>query len=839
MGFRIGVVCYAPQATQPTPLLSRTFFGSPPVILKDITVEGGPHGLGHTSTGGGKGMAVLEGLVAVLELFDVLKETTHTKPDSVPFRSYVIHLAAGLPDSAERPMWNVSSVLDGVTWDTLPSEFRKRDIHYSLIQVRPIPRLHELYNSIAGTASRNAFFDVFPGHSVKLMGYPEPETNPKRVAETDVSPESKRARIASKPHSSPTTDNATAQSSNTPKIAPAKVRTANTAKVPASPTVPQPPAIVSQPPPAPVPVLRPPSAPSAPSAPSVPSASSAPVASGSTTATQPPSASIAPAASTSTTASVPPEALPTSTPQATNVALQKFMERLKASEAKMATDAHLADVAEAEGRHEDAKALREQLHNTKLSLAKVRDALKKNWEKHKQTQEKGGPGPSSSTSSGPANVSPKKEPMSVQIPPPPTTTLPPAVPPSRPTAPASQPPAASPIRLPAQIAPHQQGTPAGPPMGPPAASPRVAAQMQKLIEQRNRTPHMPPSTIPGPPEQGPSVNRPMNNQVPHWKGLLTWSGSDSETHVRRDMQASVAMLPNRGAETLGLEHWPHSMAIAPSRERAVSPPVLQEWLKKHQCTLLNLAPIPQSAETKALNEDCFKTLFRLLTEKGIYAIAAWSTQGGPLENRLLIFPIQKGLYAAYFHTAGGMPELPKPITDIPRDPAQMAKWKEVFTKLSPDQQATLMSLPPDKRVAWIQSLAVRQQQHLLLQQQQQQQQHLQQQQQLQHFQQQQQVQAMPMQQDPALTAMQAMAAHHAFPPQQMSNPMMNGFPGGLPSQGMQLPHGVSTMNFNMPQMAPHGLHQRTPSGNGLPMGQNLPPGVSREMLQSFMNRNAG
>ena len=41
------------------------------------------------------------------------------------FHNHIIHLAASPPDSAERPMWNVSPLLDSLTWDTLPAELRK------------------------------------------------------------------------------------------------------------------------------------------------------------------------------------------------------------------------------------------------------------------------------------------------------------------------------------------------------------------------------------------------------------------------------------------------------------------------------------------------------------------------------------------------------------------------------------------------------------------------------------------------------------------------------------------------------------------------------------------
>lgn len=60
------------------------------------------------------------------------------------------------------------------------------------------------------------------------------------------------------------------------------------------------------------------------------------------------------------------------------------------------------------------------------------------------------------------------------------------------------------------------------------------------------------------------------------------------------------------------------MAISPSNQRAVSTPlILQEWLKKHKAQLLNVLPVPQNMESKTMNEESYKVLHRLLSEKGI------------------------------------------------------------------------------------------------------------------------------------------------------------------------------------------------------------------------------
>lgn len=62
------------------------------------------------------------------------------------------------------------------------------------------------------------------------------------------------------------------------------------------------------------------------------------------------------------------------------------------------------------------------------------------------------------------------------------------------------------------------------------------------------------------------------------------------------------------------------MAISPSSQRAVAAPVLQEWLKKHKVHLLGITSVPQNQESKVANEENYKVLCRLLSEKGIVSL---------------------------------------------------------------------------------------------------------------------------------------------------------------------------------------------------------------------------
>ena len=68
-----------------------------------------------------------------------------------------------------------------------------------------------------------------------------------------------------------------------------------------------------------------------------------------------------------------------------------------------------------------------------------------------------------------------------------------------------------------------------------------ASQMQQLMDQRNRTPQMPSTTV-TPMEQGgpPNALQPGTLTVSGvWRGLLSWRGVDSGTNQKREMQTWV------------------------------------------------------------------------------------------------------------------------------------------------------------------------------------------------------------------------------------------------------------------------------------------------------------
>ena len=56
------------EAGMPTPVLAKLFFSPPANMMKDMREEPHKLGIGQTGSGGGYGMAALEGLVAAIEV---------------------------------------------------------------------------------------------------------------------------------------------------------------------------------------------------------------------------------------------------------------------------------------------------------------------------------------------------------------------------------------------------------------------------------------------------------------------------------------------------------------------------------------------------------------------------------------------------------------------------------------------------------------------------------------------------------------------------------------------------------------------------------------------------
>ena len=149
-------------------------------------------------------------------MFDKLRQSIGVPPGQsqiqqpnkppVTLISHIVHLAAAPPDGSPHPVWNANSKFDQLMWASLPDEFKQvrspsslafrlshscpqRQINYSIVTIRPIPRFKEIFQSVRifahffnvvsltvlktnSTDATTPWFDVAPNHTVMLSGFP-------------------------------------------------------------------------------------------------------------------------------------------------------------------------------------------------------------------------------------------------------------------------------------------------------------------------------------------------------------------------------------------------------------------------------------------------------------------------------------------------------------------------------------------------------------------------------------------------------------------------------------------------------------------------------------------
>ncbi|GBE88438.1 hypothetical protein BKA93DRAFT_79724 [Sparassis latifolia] len=805
----IGYVSYATAETRPIPLLARVFFGSATTLVKDLHEDPIKMGIGQTGTGGSKGMAALEGLVAAVELFDTLRKSVEASA------CHIVHIAAGAPDSAQKPLWNTSPSMDSVNWNTLPSELQKRKISYSNILLAKLPQLSEFHTAAAVGLSQKPWFVVRPHHALRLTGFPSPQQKGvKRSHEgtpnAERTPEAKRTRVQSHP---------------------GRMSSKSAQPAPHRDASPQPDlthhALVPAPAAAPMPAPPP--------------ASASTPASGS------------PASRSSHSAQVP---------RITGVSpeqLQVMRDRLVQTRTHLEQRVQLMQEHLNAGRLQEAEALRAQIQKEAQQFNKlkyyvelhVRAAQAASQQPNSQTQHGGNVANSTNTSVPPSissgNAGLQPAPAAPQMPPS-TSFSPDSGPYLNNELPSSNPPVQG---VPQPMLSGSQSTqPAhntnNPVSGqqlphgmhlPSSVSPQIATQMQKLIEQQRNRAHaqssIPPTqilperaSVPG--VAGPQQSRQIVPDSAH--RTLIWRGFESQ----HEFQTQVVIRVVDHAEHWRSEFWPPILTLTPSEREAVPVEVLQDWLKTQDIVLIQVAPANQIADHEA-NSNKLGGLQNLLIDKR-YAVGMCGGPNGLPKMRLLIFPLRTNTMgpafaAAYFYQPSGMPETPRPSVcgiRLTKCPVGIAR---VLAKLLPEQEAQYESLTRDQRLQWIQGLHQRQVQldH-------QQQQHRQQQLQLLQQQQQQQFLVQYIQ--------QTQSGQQQPPTLSNMNPALPFFPGGQGQGGgvmnayanpasQQQPSNPMGMNFT-PQTQSLGMsvgmHQRTASGGA-------PNGVSSEMLQSFMQRN--
>ncbi|CAE6431586.1 unnamed protein product [Rhizoctonia solani] len=174
----VGIVTYTTPTTRPAIVARRAFTQAGalfPLFRSD------PHsiGIGTSGSGGPIGMAILEGLVAAMEMCDDVLEAParrqRIRHPSIPVQTsptpifHVLLIGGSRPDLARRPLCNRSASLDDTTWDTLPDELKKRNINLSLCLSTPIKELVAVHTKLWPTPD-SVWFPRTKGYTILLSG---------------------------------------------------------------------------------------------------------------------------------------------------------------------------------------------------------------------------------------------------------------------------------------------------------------------------------------------------------------------------------------------------------------------------------------------------------------------------------------------------------------------------------------------------------------------------------------------------------------------------------------------------------------------------------------------
>ncbi|KAG6896466.1 hypothetical protein C0992_008054, partial [Termitomyces sp. T32_za158] len=284
---RLAFITYATADTVPSPLLCKRFFLDSQPVTTEMRDSPASLGIGSTNSGGSRGMAALEGLVAAIELFEVF---TSVVGRGRLVSRHIIHIASAAPDSSVHPRFNDSPKYDDMTWDSMADEMRNKNINFNTINLVPnLKRFAELHAKASAQASKDAlkpFFSIRPPHSVLLAGIPSsiqqkppvpapapapaaaPTAPTKRAGDVHSTPDPKRARLAPPMDVSPPKPQTPNTPSNSNHTKPSPLLAAQPKVQPRTPVLPPAPAPALAPSmPMPVPVPMPlPSFPQAPAA---------------------------------------------------------------------------------------------------------------------------------------------------------------------------------------------------------------------------------------------------------------------------------------------------------------------------------------------------------------------------------------------------------------------------------------------------------------------------------------------------------------------------------------------------------------------------------------------
>ncbi|KAH7919370.1 hypothetical protein BV22DRAFT_1199516 [Leucogyrophana mollusca] len=649
--FRLAVVTYGAADTHPSPLLSKRFFSPLQPVTRELREEPTKLGIGTTNSVGG--LSALEGLVAAIELFDILMASANTSIGHGPnqssqkearsFVSHIIHIAACPPDSAQRPQCNSLQHLDAVSWESLPLELKKRKINLSLISLRQITKFQDLQKLMASNSGQSPWFAVRSPHSVQLAGFPSPQkASAKRVGDAslaDHNADPKRPKIVPE--------------------APAKTLPGSPALVANQPV---PPSHRHQPP-----QLTQPSNSFQNSAPQPPNPPSLPP------TTQPLPSQPQRAAQNPPTLTQPPQrGIPP---------ISQMMERM----GHMEQELKALELQMGEAQNSGQTALFEDLRSKrgmKIQLAlKLREIItqqiaKRQAERPAASQLESAVGsqsnphipapPSSHTqssiTSGEQGVSGDTASAAGQHGPPPLTYT-------------------------------RTGSAGFPPVSNSTAG--VAAQMQKLIDQKGIRPQSLsalPQPPPAPQSQDPKMKPPPTSHN-FWQGTFTWTPPHPGVQGPKEMHAQLVAVPL--VAELHADTWPRNMVLTASKESLCPPEEFQAWIKRHSAIVAQFRGMTQIGD-EAGNQQALHSLSTLLTERNVYALSAWTTPRGTFSINIVLYPLASGLLGAVFPMTG-VPDLPRgSIPEIPKPPSSMPA-AQGGSRLPPELMARLQEVEPAHR----------------------------------------------------------------------------------------------------------------------------------------------
>ncbi|KAL1683438.1 hypothetical protein EV122DRAFT_286569 [Schizophyllum commune] len=197
---RVGVILYGPSHT---PLLLNLFFTAPSAMQEVLRLayESGPLAKRRPAVTGKDPVAVLDALVAALEMFDTLTSV----PNQKPVWKQVLHMAAVQPDDARHSTTCVRPELDGMGWEGLVQAFKDREINYSSVRCgkRPLGALGEFQKKLATDTikpwlsydSSILTLHISASLTAPARPHPVPTTSNKRPAESAPQDSAKRASV--------------------------------------------------------------------------------------------------------------------------------------------------------------------------------------------------------------------------------------------------------------------------------------------------------------------------------------------------------------------------------------------------------------------------------------------------------------------------------------------------------------------------------------------------------------------------------------------------------------------------------------------------------------------